>query len=121
MLVYMRLCIALSCISAKHLLFLHRLEDFDYAFLVVDNVYPLKHFTVFASANFPHDLVVVLSPVTNVNVMHVVSLDGLKPAIALTPSQWPNFRSPSTLSTGSRLLRRIRELYSSFRPSLEWP
>ena len=46
-----------------YLLFLDRLEDLDYAFLVVDDVDTLKHFTVFASTNFPNNFVVVLIPV----------------------------------------------------------
>ena len=49
-------------VFVSHLLFLHRLENLDNALLVVDNVNTFKDFTVFASANLPDYLIVVLIP-----------------------------------------------------------
>lgn len=54
--------VALLAITLKDLFLLDRLENFDDAFLVIDDVYTLKHFTVFASANLPDDLIVILVP-----------------------------------------------------------
>lgn len=49
-------------VLAPHLLFLHRLENLDDAFLVVDNVNTFKDFTVLPSAHLPDYLIVVLIP-----------------------------------------------------------
>ena len=43
-----------------HLLFLDRFKDLDNAFLIVGNIYTLKHFTVFSPSNFPNNLIVIL-------------------------------------------------------------
>lgn len=46
--------------KTTHLLFLDRFKDLDNAFLIVGNIYTLKHFTVFSPSNFPNDLIVIL-------------------------------------------------------------
>jgi MarR-like DNA-binding transcriptional regulator SgrR of sgrS sRNA len=43
-----------------YLLFLHRLEDLNDAFLIVVNIDALKDFTVFSSTNFPDNFIVIL-------------------------------------------------------------
>ena len=43
-----------------YLLFLHRLEDFNDAFLIIVNINTLKDFTVFSSPNFPNNFIVIL-------------------------------------------------------------
>jgi hypothetical protein len=43
-----------------YLLFLHRLEDLNNAFLIIDNIDALKDFTVFPPSNFPDNLIVIL-------------------------------------------------------------
>jgi hypothetical protein len=43
-----------------YLLFLNRLEDFNDTALIVCYIHSFKDFTVFTSAYFPHDLVVIL-------------------------------------------------------------
>ena len=48
---------------SAHLFLFDRLENFDYASLVVDDVHALKHFTVFASAHLSDNFIVVLIPV----------------------------------------------------------
>ena len=46
--------------KTTHLLFLDRFKDLDNAFLIVGNIYTLKHFTVFSPSNFPNNLIVIL-------------------------------------------------------------
>jgi hypothetical protein len=43
-----------------YLLFLHRLEDLNNAFLIIVNIDALKDFTVFPPSNFPDNLIVIL-------------------------------------------------------------
>jgi hypothetical protein len=43
-----------------YLLFLHRLEDLNNAFLIIVNTDALKDFTVFPPSNFPDNLIVIL-------------------------------------------------------------
>jgi hypothetical protein len=43
-----------------YLLFLHRLEDLNDAFLIIVNINTLKDFTVFPSPNFPNNFIVIL-------------------------------------------------------------
>jgi uncharacterized membrane protein YkvA (DUF1232 family) len=42
------------------LLFLHRLEYLDDAFLIVVNIDAFKDFTIFTSSNFPDNFIVIL-------------------------------------------------------------
>lgn len=46
--------------SIKYLLFLHRLEYLDDAFLIVVNIDAFKDFTIFTSSNFPDNFIVIL-------------------------------------------------------------
>ena len=58
-----------------YLFLFHRLENLDYALLVVQYVQTLKDFTVFASANLSDDFIIVLIPKMNgLSELHSVPL-----------------------------------------------
>lgn len=54
-----------ACANRPYLLLLHRLEDFDNAGLVIDNIHALKYLAIFPSAYLPHHLVAFLVPVVD--------------------------------------------------------
>ena len=79
-----------------YLFLFHRLENLDYALLVVQYVHTLKDFTVFASANLSDDFIIVLIPKNEWPVSTTFCATLCHPASALTPILWTGFHSPSS-------------------------